>query len=701
MFFQGIKDQLFSNVQRPGNFSSLLPQIAYYEKLFQQAVQAGVSSRQLTIAEIRTLEENGNWSLDWSQVQVIGNDFQTANIRNCCFVGRVVVELDMRGASFLEKGIPYPNGLYSSTLGPDVLVGPKCLVKDNGSVSHCIIATQCVMVGNRVISGALSLGNEEEEGERSNLSGSQNQGWKPLGEISSPRPAKGTFGNGLRISLGPETGGTQKVPCYADMKLCEAAAAAMNWGTPRERSEFCENVEEYTRRCESGISILGRGSVVRGCSKVIGSYIGEGTILEDSEVINSTVLATPVCHTYISSGAIVQNSLVQWGAKVQNHAIVMDSMIMEQSSVENHAKVFSSVVGPDSGVAAGECHHSLLGPFVGFHHQSLLIAALWPLGRGNIAYGANVGSNHTSRAADQEIWPGEGVFFGLSTVVKFPCNLTHSPYSVIAAGTTMLPQQVMYPFSLISPSEQADMLRPTGLNHLRPGWVLENSFYMVQRAQRKFSKRKKAVYTNTSWDVFRPTTVNMMIQARAQLQTVLKQHEGTADQVLTEQEVPGLGKNYTTRSDVERGIASYSLHIQRYALRGLLNRLHVGILPDKDFEGSVSVDDPVFGLSELGQDDVLHSTDKKMIWLHQKAVLMLEYPTQEQKDPRVLLEELKELEARVTMALVSSKSKDDIRGAKIIPNHSEIHTTSAEDEVIAEAISEENEMHHYIEELLD
>ena len=48
-------------------------------------------------------------------------------------------------------------------------------------------------------------------------------------------------------------------------------------------------------------------------------------------------------------------------------------------------------------MGGGECLHCLVGPFVGFHHQSLLIATIWPLGRGNVGYGANVGSNHTSR----------------------------------------------------------------------------------------------------------------------------------------------------------------------------------------------------------------------------------------------------------------------------------------------------------------
>ena len=83
------------------------------------------------------------------------------------------------------------------------------------------------------------------------------------------------------------------------------------------------------------------------------------------------------------------------------------------------------------------------------HHQSLLIGAFWPEGKGNIGYGANVGSNHTSKSADQEIWPGEGVFFGLGCSIKFPTNFTAAPYTIVATGVTTLAQKVEFPFSLI------------------------------------------------------------------------------------------------------------------------------------------------------------------------------------------------------------------------------------------------------------
>lgn len=76
--------------------------------------------------------------------------------------------------------------------------------------------------------------------------------------------------------------------------------------------------------------------------------------------------------------------------------------------------------------------------------------AIWFEGKGNIGYGANVGSNHTGRLPDQECLPGEGTFFGLGCNIKYPCNLSDSPYSIIASGITMLPQRLTYPFSLVN-----------------------------------------------------------------------------------------------------------------------------------------------------------------------------------------------------------------------------------------------------------
>ena len=131
--------------------------------------------------------------------------------------------------------------------------------------------------------------------------------------------------------------------------------------------------------------------------------------------------------------------------------------LLPRASIDSSTTVISTLLLPnasirkaDSHVSGGEVHGTLLGPNANSHHQSLLIGVLWPLGRGNVGYGSNVGSNHTGRIPDQETSVGEGTFWGLGCVIKFPVNLTCAPYSIVAAGVQLPPQRIMFPFSLIT-----------------------------------------------------------------------------------------------------------------------------------------------------------------------------------------------------------------------------------------------------------
>ena len=127
------------------------------------------------------------------------------------------------------------------------------------------------------------------------------------------------------------------------------------------------------------------------------------------------------------------------GARVEH------SGLLKGSGASRSALVKESVLGVGTSVSRGEVIASLVGPGTGFHHEALLISALWPEGRGNVGYGAMVGSNHTGRMPDQEVRPGEGAFFGLGCCVKFPCNFEAAPYTLVAAGLTLLPQRLAQP----------------------------------------------------------------------------------------------------------------------------------------------------------------------------------------------------------------------------------------------------------------
>src|SRR5262249_52883482 len=144
------------------------------------------------------------------------------------------------------------------------------------------------------------------------------------------------------------------------------------------------------------------------------------------------------------------------------------------------------------------------------------IATYWPVGRGNVAYGANVGANHTSRAPDQEFRPGEGMFFGLGVNVKFPADFSRSPYSDVACGVTLPPQRVAFRFALLM---EPPALRPE-LNEIVPGWMFSENLYALRRIEAKHTARYRARRTRLDCRVFRPDTVDLMRDACSRLEAI-------------------------------------------------------------------------------------------------------------------------------------------------------------------------------------
>ncbi len=142
---------------------------------------------------------------------------------------------------------------------------------------------------------------------------------------------------------------------------------------------------------------------------------------------NSATLSSSEEPVLLGAGVQARDSIFQWGAEVGTSAQVSLSILLEHSGAERQALVTESLIGPNTVVGGGEVTASFLGPFVGFHHQSLLIAAWWPEGRGNIGYGANIGSNHTSRSPDQELWAGEGNLFRAGYGGQVPIELSRRP----------------------------------------------------------------------------------------------------------------------------------------------------------------------------------------------------------------------------------------------------------------------------------
>lgn len=612
-------------IKTPPPAPKTLPEIAQAIGLKSELIEAarlvhkrpdnvlGLLTRALTREEIALMEDRGCRADDWSQVAV-AQDFDPFRVRRCHLKGKCVLGR-FHGDVEVIPGITLPTGIYDCTL-INCQIGNDSLLENVRFAANVIVEREAVVFD--------------------------------VGSITCSGNAK--FGCGQALTLACEVGG-REVPLWAEITVDEAATIARERSDAAGQKAVREAVERYAKAVASPVTWVRRHAKIRHTERLHDCYIGNAAMIDHAlDCANLAVLSTAEEPTSVNGGAAISDAVLQWGVQVGGNGIVRQSILLEHSSVDEHATVLQSLIGPNTGISKGEVTASLVGPFVGFHHQSLLIAAYWPEGKGNIAYGAMVGSNHTSRAPDQEIWPGEGTFFGLGCAIRFPTDFSEAPYSVVGLATSTLPQRMRYPFSLIMiPAEALDESAshvPRAYNELIPAWALHSNAYGLVRTELKFAKRDHAKRHQIDYKVLRPSIMRLVKKAYDRLRAVTK-----IKTVYLEEDIDGIGKNFVRESSRLQAIEFYARAMKRYALRVLL----------AEREGDVQIP----GSSELAHelaDELMPSTSG---------------------DDRLRM--LIQIERANADLVQESKAHDDARGERIIPGYGAAHTPADHDVIIKSA----------------
>jgi hypothetical protein len=592
--------------------------------------------RTLSAIEIEQLESHGSIADDWTRLRV-ADGFLPARVRHCTFHGDVVLGRFTQRVRF-APGLELPTGIYHSTLA-NCVVGHETLVRNVGLLLNYVIA------GAAIISDC--------------------------GSVTCD--AATSFGNGQELSVAIETGG-RDLAVFAEIDVELARIAARTRSQPDALKRYADSVAEYSSRCKSARGIVETKADLRHTPVVRNTYVGPHVQINAATIVaDSTLLSSNEEPVHINSGACVARSLLQWGSHAATMAIVDSSVLTEHSHVERHGKVTASIVGPNSGVAEGEVTACLLGPFVGFHHQALLIAAFWPEGKGNVGYGANVGSNHTSKAPDQEFWPGEGAFFGLGVNIKYPADFSRAPYTIIASGVTTLPQRITFPFSLINrPGASMPEISPA-YNEIMPAWVLIDNMFTLKRNEGKYKARNRAKRTAFDFDVFRPEIVDLMIDASQRLQIVGRK------ELYTDRDIEGLGKNYMSERSRVAAIDAYKFYVKYYGLMGLFESVRRNRHRPAAEEQR-----------EAGSPDLQR-------WEHQRRILIGMLGI---SDALAGLRELPQILERVAGDVERSKAKDDERGLRIIDDYLDVHEPASKDKFVRQTWEETRRIQHEVEALI-
>lgn len=597
--------------------------------------------RGLYAGERQALVASGNESEEWASIKLLlpteqyRND-QSTYLRRWCRDNRLEhVVLVVSGGTTADNRLF--QGLHSNRL-----------------VAESIIDLQASMVGNTILRKSFI-------GPTADVMG--------CGRIDCGEPR--AYGS-LALDVGAESGGGRPLALTIESTIIDVLDQLT--GQP--------SVAPDALKCDMNL-IFGS---IHDTPTVESVCLYESSAIEAACSVKNAVLLP---QSVIRNGCTVDKVALQWSASIVDQSSVANTLLMEHAHAGPHSLVAASVLGPDVHVSAGEVHASVLGPNTNAHHQSLLISVLWLLGRGNVGYGANVGSNHTGRLPDQEVTAGEGIFWGLSTVVKMPVDLTAAPYTVIAAGTQLAPQRITMPFSLIVEDQ------------ILPGWVLRSSPYTLARSETKFAQRRQAKRHDsyTGWSILRAETIDLCVAARAALRAV-----GESKKVYTEKDIAGLGACRLMERGRQAGIQAYSDCIERFALTALW------AIVERALTQCQTIDE-VWLQAQLAVHTSRPKYTRGVEWnvfpwqvgekerlQYEAALLNEEFPctTTRMEWMQTLLLRLVQVEKAHAEAVFQSKHRDDLRGAATIPGYRESHVAADEDPVIVGSRKQAEEMEHKI-----
>lgn len=641
-----------------------------------------------------------SWDMSPSlKAQVYNNTFSGNVILGVLLDGPDSVAADEESYAKLNNLI----GITNNSLISNAILEPGCSVHTNSEVSNTHVMKYAAIIG----CGTVSY--------------SQTQVSKSKSKYNFDI-VKGS----MNVEVGPEAGGGRVINVSIESTMVDVCHD-LNIDHSKDGAKILAPLVDNTKASQSAVqddvnmNVLCPHSAVLHTPQVHHVHLLPHSSIDSATAVSSALLLP---NSNIKSGSTVSHAFLQWSSSITSQSDAHNVFLMECAVVGPHSFTANTIYGPDSHVSGGEVHCTVFGPNANSHHQSLLIGILWPLGRGNVGYGSNVGSNHTGRIPDQETSVGEGTFWGLGCVIKFPVDMTSAPYTIIAAGVQLPPQRIKLPFSLITDG-------PGGMNQLTPGWLLQYSPYTVARSEVKFANRRTAKRHDfyTGWKILRPGIMDLLLEARNALLNAGQQMAGESKKKVykTDKSIPGLGANQLTEKGRQIGIAAYTDAIQRYALRGLLDRL---VYLVKDGKKSLSLND---ALTHVGLEGVSGGVDSGSIvpsnksavkwpvlpwneeshtnvgalWRHQHSVLLNELssilPDGEGNNAVLsqLLRKCIALEEDHAKRVYKSKSRDDVRGQNTVPGYKDVHIAAESDSVVLAAKEESNHVRSDVKLVLD
>ena len=391
--------------------------------------------------EVKILEKNGCWAEDWEQIHV-KRPFDPSLVHDTGFYGNVYIGRLEKG--FIQfHGVSHPIGIYGCQI-------TSSCIDDYSSLTRSTISE--ALIGRNVII-------------------------HDCGEVSTDPDA---FRQPVVIGAGNEKAGREAV-LFSGITLQEI------WMQTQLKDhellqQFLAQFTEQKLAAATPYTVIEENCVIENTKAVRSIKLGRRGVIAGATRVEECVIASSAAgRTAICDNAIVKRSYIGSGVNIESGAFVEECFLDAHVTVKQYARVIQSAVGGHSTIACGEVQNCFIAPLHEQHHNSSFLIAAGVGGQSNIASGANLGSNHNSRANDGEMVAGRGFWAGLSTSVKY--NSYFAPFTLLAKSSFAYELDIKLPFALVS-----DNVKESTLD-VMPAYWWRHNMYALFRNNWKFQKR--------------------------------------------------------------------------------------------------------------------------------------------------------------------------------------------------------------------
>jgi hypothetical protein len=438
--------------------------------------------RHLRSDEVEQLVKNGNTTNNWDEI-LVTDPFEANQIKNSRFYGLVRIGVT-RDVVLQHHDLRTPSGITNSLI-VSCDIGNDVAIHNVHYLAHYIIGDNCMLLN--------------------------------INEMHVTNHAK--FGNGIIKEGEPESvrtwldimneTGCRRVLPFEGMTTGDAYL----WAKYIDDEPLQANLRKITQHSVDNrrgfYGTTGSQCVIKNSHILKDVKIGAHCYIKGANKLkNLTINSSAEEPTQIGEGVELVNGIIGYGCRIFYGCKAVKFILGNNSNLKYGARLINSFLGDNSTISCCEVLNNLIFPAHEQHHNNSFLIASVVMGQSNMAAGATIGSNHNSRANDNEIQAGRGFWPGLCTSVKHSCRF--ASFTLLSKADYPAELDIPLPFSLLNNNVSKDQLE------VMPAyWWMYNMFALARNAW-KFKNRDKRIHKtqNIEFEAFAPDTVEEIIKAR-------------------------------------------------------------------------------------------------------------------------------------------------------------------------------------------